>query len=93
MKIKYFSEITNRTYDTEEELIAAENEVKKQQERQENKEKERKEFEDKLDKAYDCMEEAYNNYVSKRDRYLTLKREYVSKYERRISLWDLLDNL
>jgi len=82
--MKYLSEITGLSYDTEKECLDAEKESKslaeKKKKEQEDLRAQRKEDALKIDEARKKAEESYNQYVKDESEKRKLINEFVKKY-------------
>ena len=87
MKVCYYSDVTKKYYDSEESLVAAENEVVKAQKAAEEKNKARK------TRAQE-VENAYKVAVDAQKKYLELRNQFIKDYGAyHTTINDIIDQL
>lgn len=83
--MKYYSDVTQKVYDTEEELNKAEEEIKTLEEEKEKKSalvsKEKKELANKIDVAEDTLNAAYKDLDLAREKAKDVQREALKQIE------------
>ena len=78
--MKYYSELTKKVYDTEEQLVEAEHKLALVNEEKDKKAAQKKEDAKKVTDAFKNAQDMYENYHTAFKVYLDLRNKFIEKY-------------
>ena len=89
--MKYYSELTKKVYDTEKDLVAAEDEENQKLAVEKEKQQKRAERAKEVEDAHKAVVEAYNHYIELKNKFIDDYKSYHVSYSHKVPAHDFTD--